>query len=133
MCPGKARSCLQLRQTLDARSSLPAHPRAPAVRRSIHPWRRHQRRQPLASRAAGSRSNHADEPVDVSLRVIQVRGYANVAFSQAYDNIFLPQVLVDLGGFLLASRRKTSVRAAPRGVLRARNHKAILGETLEYQ
>src|SRR5260370_16191589 len=127
---GKVRSFLPLRQRPDARSSQPAHPRAPAVRRSIRPRPPRQRPQFSASFPAGSRSNHTDQPVDVALGVIQVRGDANVPFAQTYDNIFLPKMMVMFRRFLRASRRTTSVRAAPRRIERTRRHKAIFRQTL---
>src|SRR5258708_35810037 len=133
MCPGKVRSSLRLRQTPGARSPAPAHPSAPAVRRSMHPPRPRQRRQSLASLLVGSRSNHADERVDVALRVIQMWRDANVAFAHASDNIFLSQMLIMLRCFLWASRRKTSVWAAPRGIQWTRDDKAIFGQTFKQE
>src|SRR5260370_8908252 len=133
MWPGKVLSSLRLRQTPDARSSPPAHPLAPAARRSIHQRPPRQRRQSLASRLAGSRSNHADEPVDVALRVIQMWRDANVAFAQAYANIFLSHMLIMLRCFLSPSRRKASIRTAPRGIQWTRDDKAIFGQTFKQE
>ena len=62
-----------------------------------------------------------------------MRGDANVAFAQAYDNILLPQMLVVLRCFLRAACRKTSIRAAPRSIQRAGRHKAVLREAVEHE
>src|SRR6266571_1444617 len=91
------------RQRRGARSSRPTHPHAPAARRSIRPPRRRQRRQFWAN---------ADEPVDVSFRVIQVGRDTYVSFAQANDNVLFPQELVKLGCFLAAPCREATVRPA---------------------
>src|SRR4029077_8656111 len=109
----KVRSSSPLPQTPLDRSSPPARPRVPAIRRNIPLPLQRRRPQFLARSLFDSRSNHADQPVNVPLGVIQMRRNANVAFAQTDDHIFLPQTLINFRRLLLAPRSKASIQAAP--------------------
>src|SRR5258708_1978063 len=108
-------------------------PPRPPTRPSILPRLPRPPRPSLASVRADSRSNHADEPVNVPLGVIQIGRNANVPFAQADHNIFLPQTLIIFLRFLGAACGKASISAALRRIQGTRDHKAILGQSLEQE
>src|SRR5215831_6241838 len=115
----------------DARSSLPERRREREVRQNIRPLPPRQPPPLWATAAIRSWSDHADEPVDVALSVVQIRRNADVAFAQADDHVFLAQTLVQFGRFLAAARRKTAVRPSLRRIERARRNAAIFRQALE--
>src|SRR5256884_4635853 len=116
-----------------ARSGRPARPRGPANLRNIRRRRPRRQRQSWATVRIRSWSDHADEAVDVAFGIVQVRRDPNVAFTQADDDVFLAQALVELAGTFSAARRKAAIRPALGRVERARRNTAILGKTVKHE
>src|SRR5205823_3759052 len=74
-----------------------------------------------------------DEPVDVALVVIEVRRDANVAFTQAGDDVLSAQFLVKFGGFFRRASGEAAVRTARGRVRGAGWNAAVLREALVHK
>src|SRR4029077_14908777 len=88
-------------------------------------------RAALIKREWRSYRDSGDQAIDVALGIKNMRRDANIPLAESGDDVFVAQLLVQVGGLLRGAGGETAVGAAAGRVERAGRDAAVFGEALE--